>query len=98
MAIKKQNRPIKSSVVRPGMKKPGSGKKELFPKKIGATSKKEVLPGKLTGNDAIKKFQKQISPKGMAKAEASAKKAIEKKYPGLFVPETKISSPRFKGK
>ena len=52
------------------------------------------LKKKPTGRDAIKEFQKQISPKGMAKAEASAKKAIEKKYPGLFVPETKISSPR----
>ena len=89
MAIKKQNRPIKSSVVRPGMKKPGSGKKELLPKKIGATSKKEVLPGKLTGNDAIKEYQKQISPKGMATAEAAAKKAIEKKYPGMFIPNTR---------
>jgi hypothetical protein len=53
---------------------------------------------KLTGNDAIKEFQKQISPKGMAGAEASAKKAIEKKYPGLFIPETKISPPRLKRK
>ena len=42
---------------------------------------------------AIKEYQKQISPKGIAAAEAAAKKAIEKKYPGLFIPETKISSP-----
>ena len=56
------------------------------------------LKKKPTGNDAIKEFQKQISPKGMAGAEASAKKAIEKKYPGLFIPETKISPPRLKRK
>ena len=46
------------------------------------------------GKDAIKEYQKQISPKGIAAAEAAAKKAIEKKYPGLFIPETKIAPPR----
>ena len=38
----------------------------------------------LRGKDAIKEYQKQISPKGMAEAEAAAKKAIEQKYPGMF--------------
>lgn len=77
---------MKPSVVRPGMKKPGSGKKELLPKKIGVTSKKEVLPGKLTGKAAIKEFQKQISPKGMAKTKAEQTAALDalmkKRYPG----------------
>lgn len=45
------------------------------------------------GKDAIKEYQKQISPKGMAEAEAAAKKALEEKYPGMFntVPKTKIA-------
>ena len=52
-----------------------------------ATPKPTVLRGKA----AIDAYQKSISPKGMASAEAAAKKAIEKKYPGMFVPETKIA-------
>jgi hypothetical protein len=39
----------------------------------------------------MKKFQKSISPEGMAKANADAKKAIEKKYPGMFIPETRTT-------
>jgi len=45
----------------------------------------------LKGKDAIAEFQKEISPKGMAAAEAAAKKAIEKKYPGMFVPQTRTA-------
>jgi hypothetical protein len=39
----------------------------------------------------MKKFQKSISEEGMAKANADAKKAIEKKYPGMFIPETRTT-------
>jgi hypothetical protein len=49
------------------------------------TPKPKVLKGKA----AITEFQKQISPKGVAAAEAAAKKALEKKYPGMFVPRTR---------
>jgi len=48
-------------------------------------------PTVLKGKAAIDAFQKSISPAGMAKANADAKKAIEKKYPGMFIPETKIA-------
>ena len=34
--------------------------------------------------DILKQHQKNISPKGVAAADAAAKKALEKKYPGLF--------------
>ena len=34
--------------------------------------------------DILKQNQKQISPKGVAAADAAAKKAIEAKYPGMF--------------
>lgn len=45
------------------------------------------------GKEAIKEFQKEISPKGVAAAEAAARKALEEKYPGMFntVPKTKIA-------
>jgi hypothetical protein len=43
----------------------------------------------LKGQAAIKEFQKQISPQGMAAAEAAAKKALEQRYPGMFLPETR---------
>ena len=43
---------------------------------------------KLTGKDAIREYEKQISPEGMAAAEAAAQRALELKYPGVF--ETKI--------
>jgi hypothetical protein len=55
-------------------------------------------PTVLKGKAAIDAYQKSISPKGIAAAEAAAKKAIEKKYPGLFIPETKISPPGRRGR
>ena len=39
--------------------------------------------------DILKQNQKNISPKGVAAADAAAKKAIEDKYPGMFVPSTR---------
>ena len=61
---------------RPGMKKPGSGKKELLPKKSSTPSKKKVLP--LTGKEAVlKEYQKSISPKGMAKTKAEQTAALD---------------------
>jgi len=75
---KKKSKPLdpKFSVqVRPGMKKPGSGKKELLPKKLSTPSKKKVLP--LTGKAAIDAYQKSISPKGMAKTKAAQTAALD---------------------
>jgi hypothetical protein len=43
----------------------------------------------LTGGAAIKEIQRQTSPKGVAQAEAQARAAIEKQYPGLYIPEVK---------
>ena len=45
----------------------------------------------LKGQAAIKEFQKQISPQGMAAAEAAAKKALEQRYPGMFIPQTRTA-------
>jgi hypothetical protein len=50
------------------------------------------------GKDAIKEYQKQISPKGIAAAEAAAKKALEEKYPGMFIPQTRTAPGLRKGR
>jgi hypothetical protein len=39
---------------------------------------------KLTGEAAAKAYRQSISPKGMASASAANKKALDKKYPGLY--------------
>ena len=43
------------------------------------------------GEEAIKKFQKEISSRGVAAAEAAAKKALEERYPGMFIPQTRTA-------
>ena len=55
------------------------------------TPKMTPKPNVLKGEAAIKEFQKQISPQGVAKANADAKKALENKYPGMFIPETRTT-------
>ena len=42
-----------------------------------------------TGAAAVKANQQRVSPKGVADAEAKARAAIEKQYPGLYIPEVK---------
>ena len=62
----------------PNMKKP-------MPKVVGSKpSVKKPMPKKLTGPDAIKEIQRRTSPAGVKKAEMDAKKATNKKYPGLY--------------
>jgi hypothetical protein len=60
--------------------------------------KPKPKPTVLKGKAAIDAYQKSISPKDMVAAEAAAKKAMEDKYPGLFIPETKISPPGRRGR
>jgi hypothetical protein len=72
------------TMVTPSRKKPGTGARELLPKKIGATPTKK-LPKIVTGKEAaLRKYQKSISPKGMAKTkkqqEDALKKLMEKRY------------------
>ena len=40
-------------------------------------------PKPLTGAAAAAEYRRQVSKAGVKKAEANAKKAIDKKYPGL---------------
>jgi hypothetical protein len=46
-------------------------------------------PAPYKGEAAKKKYQEEISPDGMAAAEAAARKAIEEKYPNMFIPKTR---------
>jgi hypothetical protein len=52
----------------------------------------------LKGKAAIDAFQKSIRPENVAKANLDAKKALEKKYPGMFLPETRTSAGMHKKK
>jgi hypothetical protein len=49
-----------------------------------ATPKPTVKPKPLTGPAAIAEIQRRTSPAGVKKAEMDAKKATNKKYPGLY--------------
>ena len=64
----KKPMPKKPAVKRPGIKP------APLPKK----------PKPLTGPAAVKALQDRVSPSGVKKAESGAKKAIDKKYPGLY--------------
>jgi hypothetical protein len=73
---------------KPAPKKPATrlvapAKKTLMPKDSNAKpSVKKPMP--LTGKAAIDALQRRTSPAGVKKAEAGAKEAIKKKYPGLY--------------
>ncbi len=45
---------------------------------------KKPMAKTLTGPAAVDALQKRVSPSGVKKAEVGAKKAIDKKYPGLY--------------
>ena len=47
-------------------------------------SKNTTKPATPVGAAAIAELQRQVSPSGVKQAEANAKKAIDKKYPGLY--------------
>ena len=48
--------------------------------------------------EILRQSQESISPKGVAAAEAAARKALEKKYPGMFIPQTRTKPGVRKGK
>ena len=64
----------KKAAAKPAPKKPTA--------KPVAPSKKKNMP--LTGPAAVEAIQRRTSPSGVKKAESGAKKAIDKKYPGLY--------------
>ena len=52
-------------------------------------AKASPSPKPVTGAAAVKANQQRTSAAGVAKAEAQARAAIEKQYPGLYIPEVK---------
>jgi hypothetical protein len=64
------------------MKKPATPKKPAVKR---PSAKPVPMPKKnLTGPNAIKEYQRQVSKSGVKKTESNAKKALDKKYPGLY--------------
>jgi formaldehyde-activating enzyme involved in methanogenesis len=59
-------------------------KKAVAKKPMTKTVTKTTVKKSLTGPAAVKAMQDRVSPAGVKKAEAGAKKAIDKKYPGLY--------------
>jgi len=66
----------------PQMKKPAP-KKPMAPRKP-TTGVKKPMAKPLTGPAAVEALQSRVSPAGVKKAEMDAKKATNKKYPGLY--------------
>ena len=80
------------------MKKPASKKvsngSDTKPYNVKLIKPKDIIEKKpvakktasktLTGPAAVKAMQDRVSPAGVKKAEVGAKKAIDKKYPGLY--------------
>lgn len=60
---------------------PSKGVKVPMPK-TGPSGKRKLMP--LTGPAAVEAIQRRVSPAGVKKAEMDAKKATNKKYPGLY--------------
>ncbi len=83
MADKKNLMPKKPAVKRPGAKPVPMPVAPKAPRRGTATP--VPMPKKtLRGPDAIKEYQRQVSPKGIKKTESGAKKGLDKKYPGLY--------------
>ncbi len=54
------------------------------PKTTSMAPAKKPMAKPLVGPAAVAALKKQVSKAGVKKAEAGAKKAIDKKYPGLY--------------
>jgi hypothetical protein len=73
--------PKKPMPKKPTGKPVPASKKKLMPK-TGPSGKRKNMP--LTGPAAVEAIQRRTSPAGVKKAEMDAKKATNKKYPGLY--------------
>jgi hypothetical protein len=63
------------------------------PKNTNLPAKVTPKPtGKLVGPAAVKQYQKDVSPKGVAARDAAIQKALEEKYPGMFVLKTRTTT------
>jgi hypothetical protein len=79
----------KPAVKRPGAKPaplgtPPAKPKGRRPANPKPAQKRPGLKPATKGPEAIKAIQDRVSPSGVKKAKSGAKKAINKKYPGLY--------------
>jgi hypothetical protein len=51
-----------------------------------------ATPKPLTGAAAVAALQKQVSPKGVASMESKALKALNDKYPNLYLPQIRTTA------
>ncbi len=63
-----------------------------------ATPKPKPKPTTLRGKAAVDAYKKSLTPAEIAKVEALAKKALEEKYPGMFIPGTRTSAGIYRSK
>jgi len=90
--VNKALNPKKATAKKPvAPRTPSKGVKTPMPKTVGAKpSVKKPMPKvtskpkPLTGPAAVAEIQRRTSPAGVKKAEMDAKKATNKKYPGLY--------------
>ena len=90
----KKTRPSKGTIAKPAPRspaKPGTAAERAARTKAMEARKqaimqtrKPVTPSPLRGPSAVKEIQRQVSPSGVKKTESNAKKALDKKYPGLY--------------
>jgi hypothetical protein len=81
--LKKTTEKMKS---KPKVKITGSAssKPQVSGSMIKSQPKTTAKSKPLTGPAAVEAIQRRTSPSGVKKAESGAKKAIDKKYPGLY--------------
>ncbi len=60
--------------------------------------KPKPKPTTLRGKAAVDAYKKSLTPAEIAKVEALAKKALEEKYPGMFIPGTRTSAGIYRSK
>jgi hypothetical protein len=88
-----EEKKMRSNTSKPAMKKPApkpaatkrsAAKPAPLAKAPKAPRRGTATPAPLKGPAAIAELQRQVSPKGVKKAESNVKKAVDKKYPGLY--------------
>ena len=82
--IKPEEKKMRANMAKPVMKKAAAKPMAKPAVKAAAKTVVKAAAKKLVGPAAVAELKKQVSPKGVKKAEAGVKKAVDKKYPGLY--------------
>lgn len=82
--------PNKKPTPKPKLKTWGAGSSPEEIRSVGKSTSINSREAKRR-EEILRQFQESVSPESMARYEAEAKKALEKKYPGMFIPETRTT-------